>query len=65
MSLEALRKRLDRIEQARGGSHSPKVLRIITEDDEDRAQQLASLDLSGLFLIERRLIDPSPRSLPA
>nr|WP_137831785.1 hypothetical protein [Methylobacterium sp. L1A1] len=65
MSLHALRKRLGRIERARGGSHLRKVLRIVTENDEDRARQLAGLDLSGLFLIERRLIDPAPRSLHA
>lgn len=65
MSLEALRKRLDRIEQVRGGSHARKVLRIVTEDDEDRARQLAGIDLSGLFLIERRIIDPPPKGLHA
>jgi hypothetical protein len=65
MSLAAIRKRLDRIEQTRGGSHPRKVLRIVTDDDEDRTRQLAGLDLSGLFLIERRLIDPAPRSLHA
>ncbi|WP_411904201.1 hypothetical protein [Methylorubrum thiocyanatum] len=65
MSLDSLRKRLDRIERSRGGSVPRKVLRIITEDDADRARQLAGLDLSGLFLIERRLIDPNPRSLHA
>lgn len=65
MSLHALRKRLARIEQARGSLHAPKVLRIVTENDEDRARQLAGHDLSGLFLIEHRLIDPAPRSLHA
>ncbi|AWI88349.1 hypothetical protein C0214_08880 [Methylobacterium sp. DM1] len=65
MSLDSLRKRLDRIERVRGGSALRKVLRIITEDDEDRDHQLAGLDLSGLFLIERRIIDPTPRSLHA
>lgn len=65
MSLEALRKRLDRIERTRGGPALRKVLRIITEDDADRDRQLAGIDLAGLFVIERRIIDPSPRSLHA
>ncbi|MEE7456451.1 hypothetical protein MPAR168_15375 [Methylorubrum populi] len=65
MSLDSLRRRLGRIERARSGSRLRKVLRIITEDDADRARQLAGIDLSGLFLIERRLIDPAPRSLHA
>ncbi|CAO4149126.1 hypothetical protein [Methylorubrum aminovorans] len=65
MSLEILRKRLNRIERTRSGSHARNVLRIITEDDADRARQLAGIDLSGLFLIERRIIDPTPRSFHA
>ncbi|QIJ74391.1 hypothetical protein GU700_07245 [Methylobacterium sp. NI91] len=65
MSLESLRKRLDRIERTHSGSHARKVLRIITEGDEDRARQLAGIDLSSLFLIERRIIDLAPRSIHA
>lgn len=65
MTLETLRRRLDRIERERGRVRLGKVLRIITEDDEDRDRQLAGLDLAGLFVIERRVIDPSPRSVSA
>jgi hypothetical protein len=70
MSLDSLRRRLDRIERDTGNSSAvgrQPAVRIITYSDKDRDQQLAALTAAGEYepdrpLIERRIVDPPPES---
>ncbi len=60
-SIEA---RLRKLARSRSTSGSRRVLRIITECDEDRDRQIADLQAAGLLqadmrLIDRRISDPA------
>lgn len=67
MTLDHLRRRLDRIEARRHSIHHCGAVRIITADDADTERQVTALRAAGqlapgVIVIDRRIVDPDHRS---
>lgn len=63
MTLDHIRRRLDRIEARHHSSHYRGAIRILTEDDAGTERQVSALRAAGrlvhgVMVIDRRIVDP-------